>query len=161
MRSKLIFLGVIALVMGLHNGLFAQLQDEKSVTVTMDLQPILQLDMETADQIEFVFDDIKDYYAGITKYGATILKVSSTVSWDLYAVGRSNGTIGPEFWDQVIDYGSGTGTNAINEFPLAWLNYTSRNPTMVQVAQVLLQPTSIIQRRFRLPLFTMELTAFM
>ena len=74
MRSKLFILCAIALVMGLHNGLFAQLQDEKSVTVTMDLQPILQLDMETADQIEFVFDDIKDYYAGITKYGADYFK---------------------------------------------------------------------------------------
>ena len=119
MKRRFLVFAVIGLIIGLHNGAFAQLQDEKSVSITMDLQPILQLDMETADQIEFVFDDIKDYYAGITKYGATILKVSSTVSWDLYAVGRSNGTIGPEFWDQVIDYGSGSGTNAINEIPLS------------------------------------------
>jgi hypothetical protein len=128
MKSKLFILGVIALVMGLHNGLFAQLQDEKSVTITMDLQPILQLDMETTDQIEFVFDDIKDYYAGITKYGATILKVSSTVSWDLYAVGRSNGTTGAEFWDQVIDYGAGNGTNSINELPLSAVELHQSQP---------------------------------
>lgn len=128
MKRRIFFLAVISMVFGLQTGLFAQLQDEKSVTVTMDLQPILQLDMETADQIEFVFDDIKDYYAGITKYGATILKVSSTVSWDLYAVGRSNGTTGAEFWDQVIDYGSGSGTNAVNEIPLSAVELHQSQP---------------------------------
>ncbi|MCD4790341.1 MAG: hypothetical protein K8R37_10100 [Bacteroidales bacterium] len=128
MKIKLTFVSAIIMIMGLQNGLFAQLQDEKSVTITMDLQPILHLDMETADQIEFVFDDIKDYYAGITKYGATILKVSATVSWDLYAVGRSNGTIGPEFWDQIIDYGSGSGTNTINQLPLSAVELHQSQP---------------------------------
>ena len=128
MKSRFLIIAVLALVMGLQQGLFAQLQDEKSVSVTMDLQPILQLDMETADQVEFVFDDIKDYYAGITKYGATILKISSTVSWDLYAVGRSNGTLGPEYWDQVIDYGSGSGTNAINTLPLSCVELHQSQP---------------------------------
>lgn len=98
----------------------AQLIDEKDVSVTMDLQPVLQLDMTTPDQIEFVFDDINEYYAGITKYAATILKVSSTVSWDLYAVGRSTGTNGPEFWDQQIDYGNNN-PNAIPNLPLSLL----------------------------------------
>lgn len=99
----------------------AQLIDEKDVTITMDLQPVLQLDMTTPDQIEFVFDNINEYYAGITHYGATILKVSSTVSWDLYAVGRSSGTNGAGFWDQQIDYGSGNNTNAIPNLPLSLL----------------------------------------
>jgi hypothetical protein len=98
----------------------AQLIDEKDVTVTMDLQPVLQLDMTTPNQIEFVFDEINEYYAGITHYGATILKVSSTVSWDLYAVGRSTGTNGPEFWDQQIDYGN-SNPNAIPNLPLSLL----------------------------------------
>lgn len=98
----------------------AQLIDEKDVTVTMDLQPVLQLDMSTPNQIEFVFDDINEYYAGITQYAATILKVSSTVSWDLYAVGRSTGTNGPEFWDQQIDYGNNN-PNAIPDLPLSLL----------------------------------------
>jgi hypothetical protein len=100
--------------------LSAQLIDEKDVTVTMDLQPVLQLDMTTPNQLEFVFDDINEYYAGITQYAATVLKVSSTVSWDLYAVGRSNGTNGPEFWDQVIDYGN-SNPNAIPDLPLSLL----------------------------------------
>ena len=89
----------------------AQLIDEKSVTITMDLQPILQLDMSTTSQLDFVFDEIDDYYAGITQYGATILKVSSSVSFDLFAIGRSTG--GTRFWDQQISYGAGAGSNQI------------------------------------------------
>jgi hypothetical protein len=96
---------------------FAQLIDEKNVTVTMDLQPILQLNMTTPDQIDFVFDEIRDYYSGIIKYGATVLKVSASVSWDLYAVGTStNGT----FWDQQMTYGNGS-ANAIDDLPLSAL----------------------------------------
>lgn len=98
----------------------AQLIDEKDVSVTLDLQPVLQLEMTTPDQVEFVFDDINEYYSGITKYAATILKVSSTVSWDLYAVGRSTGTNGPEFWDQQIDYGNNN-PNAVPNLPLSLL----------------------------------------
>ena len=97
---------------------FGQLIDEKNVTVTMDLQPILQLKMTTSDQIDFVFDDIKDYYGGIIKYGATVLKVSSSVTWDLYAVGTSqNGT----YWDQQMTYSGGGGANAISNLPLELL----------------------------------------
>lgn len=97
---------------------FGQLIDEKNVTVTMDLQPILQLKMTTSDQIDFVFDDIKDYYSGIIKYGATVLKVSSSVSWDLYAVGTSqDGT----YWDQQVSYSGGGGANAISQLPLELL----------------------------------------
>jgi hypothetical protein len=96
---------------------FGQLIDEKNVTVTMDLQPVLQLNMTTSDQVDFVFDDIRDYYGGIIKYAATILKVSSSVSWDLYAVGTSqDGT----FWDQQMTY-SGGGPNASNQLPLTLL----------------------------------------
>lgn len=105
----------------------AQLIDEKDVTVTMDLQPVLQLDMTTPNQLEFVFDDINEYYAGITQYGATILRVSSTVSWDLYAVGRSNGTNGAEFWDQQLDYGSNN-PNAIPNLPLSLLELHQNQP---------------------------------
>lgn len=98
----------------------AQLIDEKDVSITLDLQPVLQLEMTTPDQIEFVFDEISEYQAGITKYAATILKVSSTVSWDLYAVGRSQGNNGANFWDQQIDYGNDN-TNAIPNLPLSLL----------------------------------------
>ena len=117
---KRILFSLVAVGLLINLPAHAQLIDEKDVTVTMDLQPVLQLDMTTPNQLEFVFDDINEYYAGITQYAATILKVSSTVSWDLYAVGRSNGTNGPEFWDQVIDYGN-SNPNAIPDLPLSLL----------------------------------------
>ncbi len=113
-------LALAAAAMLTSTGAFAQLQDEKDVTVTMDLQPILQLNMSTPNQIDFTFDNINEYYGGITKYGATILKVSSTVNWDLYAIGRSNGNVAAGFWDQQIKYGTG-GTGATNRLPLSLL----------------------------------------
>jgi len=123
--SKLMLtLLIIAGVFGTAN---AQLIDEKDVTVTMDLQPVLQLDMTTANQLEFVFDDINEYYAGITNYAATILKVSSTVSWDLYAVGRSSGSTAAGFWDQQIDYGDNN-DNAIDRLPLSLLELRQSQP---------------------------------
>lgn len=104
---------------------YGQLIDEKNVTVTMDLQPILQLKMTTSDQIDFVFDDIKDYYGGIIKYGATVLRVSSSVTWDLYAVGTSqDGT----FWDQQVSYSGGGGANAIDQLPLELLELHQNEP---------------------------------
>ncbi len=107
---------------------FAQLQDQKDVTVTMDLQPILQLNMSTPNQVDFTFDDINDYYAGITKYGATILKISSTVNWDLYAIGRSNGNVAAGYWDQQIRYGTGGSGGATNRLPLSALELRQNTP---------------------------------
>ena len=95
---------------------FAQIQDEKNVTVTMELVPILQLNMNTPDQVNFVFDEISEYLGGITKYGATILTASSTVSWDLFASGTSarHQSAGGNFWDPQVAYGTGTtGTDSI------------------------------------------------
>ncbi|MCX7861704.1 MAG: hypothetical protein N2449_01765 [Bacteroidales bacterium] len=119
---------VLSLFVGIFllSGLtFGQLIDEKNVTVTMDLQPVLQLHMTTSDQIDFVFDEIKDYYGGIIKYAATILKVSSSVSWDLYAVGTSqNG----QFWDQQVSYSNGGGANSINQIPLSALELRQYEP---------------------------------
>ncbi len=112
---------------GTSSASHAQLIGEKSTTITMDMRPVLQLDMSTPNQVEFVFDNVDDYYAGITQYGATILKVSSTVNWDLYAVGRSSGTNGPTFWDQQIQYGSDN-PNAIPNIPLSCLELRQSRP---------------------------------
>lgn len=102
---------------------YAQLQDEKNVTITMDLQPILQLDMSTPDQIDFVFDDIADYYGGITKYGATILKISSTVNWDLWAVGTSQANMSgaANNWDVQMQYGFSATSGGVSTIPLSAL----------------------------------------
>lgn len=108
-------IGAISTTMG-----YAQLIDEKNVTVTMDLQPVLQLQMTTPDQISFTFDEIQEYAGGIIKYGATVLKVSSSVSWDLYAVGTSQTAIGGggNYWDQQMAYSTGANPNAVNTLPL-------------------------------------------
>ncbi len=95
----------------------AQLVDQKDVSITLDMQPVLELEMTTPNQIEFVFDDITEYQAGITNYGATILKVSASVNWDLYAVGRSQ--TGNRFWDQQVSYGATS--NSVNQLPLSLL----------------------------------------
>ena len=105
----------------------SQLIGQQTVTATMDLRPVLQLDITTNNQVEFVFDNIDEYYAGITQYGATILKVSSTVNWDLYAVGRSSGTNGSQFWDQQIQYGNNN-PNAIPNIPLSCLELRQSRP---------------------------------
>ena len=112
---------------------FAQLIDEKNVTVTMDLQPILQLNMTTSDQVDFIFDDIRDYYGGIIKYAATILKVSSSVNWDLYAVGTSQ-TAG--FWDQQISYSNIVNVNSVNQIPLSLLELHQYEPNQYDASGV-------------------------
>ena len=118
-----------AMVIGTSS--FAQVQDEKNVTMTMDLQPILQLKMEGPDQFDFTFDEINEYYAGITKYGATTLKVSATVDWDLWAVGLSQANVGvSNEWDQQVAYQAAPG--GINTIPLSALelHQTPQNPAI-------------------------------
>jgi len=86
----------------------AQLSDQEYVAVTMDLQGILELNMTTEPQVDFVFNTIQKYQVGITKYNATRLEVEATVPWDLYAQPST------EFWVQQIAYGAGTnGTNTL------------------------------------------------
>lgn len=99
---------------------------ENDVTVTMDLQPILELQMTTPDQIDFVFDNVNAYMAGITKYGATVLRVSSTVDWDLLAVGtsgRNESSAGTDsYWDNPVQYRDATvSATSINTIPLSSL----------------------------------------
>jgi hypothetical protein len=107
---------------------YAQIQDEENVTVTMELVPILQLNMNTPDQVNFVFDEIPEYIGGITQYGATILTVSSTVNWDLFATGTSaahQAAATEQVWDFVVGYGPATpvltGAGARSALPLTLL----------------------------------------
>lgn len=101
-RTALFMAGIFA-----STASFGQLLDEKNVTITMDLQPVLQLKMEGPDQFDFTFDEISEYYSGITKYGANILKVSASVSFDLWAVGLSQGEAGDFLWDNAMQYQGG------------------------------------------------------
>lgn len=116
MRNFSKLLSTVVLI-GFASTASAQLVDQKDVSITLDMQPVLELEMTTPNQIEFVFDDITEYQAGITQYGATILKVSATVNWDLYAVGRSQ--TGNRFWDQQVSYGATS--NSVANLPLSLL----------------------------------------
>src|SRR5436190_21252823 len=80
----------------------AQLSAQEYVAVTMDLQGILELNMTTDPQVDFVFNTIQKYQVGITKYNATRLEVDATVPWDLYAQPST------QYWTQQIAYGAGT-----------------------------------------------------
>ena len=112
---SLIFTG--SLIFGSVN---AQILNEQNVTLNMDIQPVLQLMIEGPTQHEFVFDDIKDYYAGIVKYGANILKVSASVKFDLWAAGLSQQAT--RTWDPIYDYAGGAAaTGATNVMPLTAL----------------------------------------
>lgn len=99
----------------------AQILSEQNVTINMDLQPVLQLSMEGADVIDFGFTDVNDYLGGIVKNGATILKVSASMSFDLWAVGYSSGRDGNFSMDQVARYGGGGGANAVADVPVTAL----------------------------------------
>ncbi|MBA3705759.1 MAG: hypothetical protein H0W84_07610 [Bacteroidetes bacterium] len=118
MKKLLLGAAVIA-AMSISSNANAQLVDEANVTITMDLQPILQLNMTGPSNIDFVFDQISEYVGGITQYGATSLQVSSTVSWDLYAVGFSS--TGATNWDQQVIYGGGADPNAFDIIPIELL----------------------------------------
>jgi len=94
MKKIIYSVAVIVAMASFTKSAMAQLTDEKNVTINVDLQPVLQLDMTTPDHLDFTFSKISDYVGGITKYGATQLRVSSSVSWYLYAVGTSQAAQG-------------------------------------------------------------------
>jgi hypothetical protein len=121
MKKVILSIAVVSALLAGTNAK-AQLIDEQNVTVTMDLQPILQLGMNGSQNVDFVFDQIAEYVGGITQYGATSLSVSSTVSWDLYAAGFSSNAAGGQLiWDNQVSYGDGNDANATTSLPLTLL----------------------------------------
>ncbi len=106
--KKTIIAATLALGFFSANTAKAQLVDEQNVTVTMDMQPILQLGLNGSQNVEFVFDQISKYVGGITQYGATRLTVSSSVACDLYAIGMSSqsSNLATPFWDNAVKYGT-------------------------------------------------------
>ena len=122
MKKVILSVAVVAAFLSANNAK-AQLVDEQNVTVTMDLQPILQLGMNGSSNVDFVFDQIAEYVGGITQYGATQLNVSSTVSWDLYAAGFSSSAAAGAglLWDNQVSYGAGNDINALTTLPLTAL----------------------------------------
>jgi hypothetical protein len=121
MKKVILSIAVVSAILAGTNAK-AQLIDEQNVTVTMDLQPILQLNMNGSQNVDFVFDQIAEYVGGITQYGATALSISSTVSWDLYAAGFSSAAAGGNLiWDNQVSYGSTTDGLAVTSVPLTAL----------------------------------------
>lgn len=122
MKKVILSVAVVAAFLSANNAK-AQLVDEQNVTVTMDLQPILQLGMNGSTNIDFVFDQISEYVGGITQYGATNLTVSSSVSWDLYAAGFSSQAAQGTglLWDNQVVYGGDTDPNSVTTLPLTLL----------------------------------------
>ncbi len=124
--KKILYSAAVIAAMSIASNANAQLIDEANVTITMDLQPILQLKMTGPTNINFVFDQISEYVGGITQYGVTSLQVSSTVGWDLYAVGYSSAATG--FWDQQVVYGGGLDPNSVSALPIELLELHQDKP---------------------------------
>ena len=123
--AKLILMAAIVGLLAVNN-VNAQLSNQEYVAVTMDLQGILELNMTTEPQVDFVFNTIQKYQVGITKYNATRLEVESTVPWDLYAQPST------QYWTQQIAYGAGT--NGQGTLPSEILEMQAIQPNSVAAA---------------------------
>ena len=66
MKTFLKFMLIIS-VFNYSNECNSQNLERESVTVMLDLKPILQLEISSQDQIDFVFDKEKQYHDGIEK----------------------------------------------------------------------------------------------
>jgi hypothetical protein len=138
--KKVILSAAVLASLAFSNNAKAQLVDEQNVTVTMDLQPILQLGLNGATNIDFVFDQISEYVGGITQYGASNLTVSSSVSWDLYAAGFSSSSAAVAgnalVWDNQVVYGGDTDPNSVTTLPLTLLelHQDKANPSFAGAA---------------------------
>ena len=79
-------------------------------SLEIDIQPIMSLSISGNSPVAFEFAQLSDYTAGVTKYGATTLKVQSSVNWDLIAIGTSTSnesSLGTTpFWDAETAYGT-------------------------------------------------------
>lgn len=64
-------------------------QKTQNVSFTLDMKPILSVEFNAPSQINFVFDEKSKFNKGIVHEEATEIRVTSTVNWDMYAVGRS------------------------------------------------------------------------
>ena len=127
MKTFLKFMLIIS-VFNYSNECNSQNSERESVTVMLDLKPILQLEISSQDQIDFVFDKEKQYHDGIVKNAATTIKITSTVKWDLYAIGRTKekNSNGKTYWYQ--ENINDTNIKSINNIPLNLLEIKQHTP---------------------------------
>jgi hypothetical protein len=107
--------------------------DIAALEIVVEVLPILQLNINSPSEIDFSFQDIKDYYSGKIASGATTLEVSSNMHWDLFPVGTSSTHINDPtkwFWDNIAQY-SNFGSSP-TEIPLSALQIQQfpPNPTI-------------------------------
>ena len=107
--------------------------DIAALEIVVEVLPILQLNINSPSEIDFSFQDIKDYYSGKIASGATSLEVSSNMHWDLFPVGTSSTHINDPtkwFWDNIAQY-SNFGSSP-TEIPLSALQIQQfpPNPTI-------------------------------
>lgn len=117
---------MILALLGVVSSAKAQKSNQQGVTIGMELAPILQINMDAPDVIKFIFDNKGKYREGIVQDGATKIQVTSTVKWDLYAVGRSEGKSpnGTTYWDQKESYG--TSMNSVADLPMSMVELRQR-----------------------------------
>jgi hypothetical protein len=115
----------VTIVLMLIGVVFCGFSQKKQVAMTMELKPVLQIDMITEGQIDFVFNSQEEFSSGIVKKAATVLKVTSTVNWDMYAVGRTSYTNGGSFWSQEQSFKRTA--NSVATLPLSLLELRQGN----------------------------------
>lgn len=125
MRTLFKTLMTVAII-GIIGSANAQKTSQNGVTIGMELKPILQINMDSPEVIAFIFDNQGQYKEGIVQNAATTIKVTSTVKWDLYAVGRSKGTSpnGKMFWDQEESFGNTV--NSVADLPMSMVELRQR-----------------------------------
>jgi hypothetical protein len=75
-------------------------------TLRIEILPVLELGINTSSLLDFTFTNVPSYIGGQTEYGATSLSVSSTVEFDVIAIGTSSEfeNNGNPFWDVMGEY---------------------------------------------------------
>lgn len=114
MRKISLFSAALMAAIGCATHANAQIltTETQNVTVTMDLQPVFQLDLVGNDEVDFTFSQMINYVNGIERLNATRLRVGSTVEWNLNVVPVNNTGL----WtiEGSNSYGSG-GTNSTGD----------------------------------------------
>lgn len=109
-----------------------------STSARCDGWPLSKIDMDQqggGSLVEFVFDDLSKYNAGITKYGTTILRVTASdtanndCAWKLRMIVNNGGTPTPsDEWLQTAAYGSSGAIPDIIHLEVRVTNSCSTSP---------------------------------
>lgn len=98
-------------------------------SLRIEILPIMEISMNSPSLIDFSFTTISSYIGGQVRYGATSIYVSSSVEFDLVAVGTSTvyENSGNAFWDVLAEY-TAIGNNQV-PLGVLELHQTPSNPS--------------------------------